>query len=166
MKKITIVLQNLLIISLLCICFILISRFIVNINKEKLDPSYMWNVNFNNVKVTDGSKNADLIVNQNELGLNIVFEEENEFYEFTIDIENLGALNAKITNIELKTESNIDVLKYYLKYDNDEEIKLDDIINSKSKKTIKMRIEYPKQEEKIYEKITLNLKLSISFEAV
>ena len=35
MKKITIVLQNLLIISLLCICFILISRFIVNI-KDRL----------------------------------------------------------------------------------------------------------------------------------
>ena len=166
MKKITIILQNLLILSLLAICFISISNFIIKLNKQEVDKTYMWNINYNNLEITDGSKDADLILNQNELGVNITLENELEFYEFKVDIENNGTFDASIKDIKIETEGNTDILKYYVTYEDDSEIKVSDIIKNNSYKTIKVKIEYPEQETKIYDKLTLKLNIFISFESI
>ncbi len=161
MNKLLLILQNVIILILITMFVLILSLFIIKIKNQKLDTSYMWNIKYSNLNVTDGSKEADLVLDDNELALELTLENELEFYELTIDIENSGTLDAKISEINLNIENDKNIIKSYLTYDDNTEIKIGDEIKSNGKKTIKLRIEYPKQEEKIYESLTLKLSLNI-----
>ncbi len=161
MNRLLLILQNVIILILITMFVLILSLFIIKIKNQKLDTSYMWNIKYSNLNVTDGSKEADLALDDNELALELTLENELEFYELTIDIENSGTLDAKISEINLNIENYKNIIKSSLTYDDNTEIKIGDEIKSNGKRTIKLRIEYPKQEEKIYEALTLKLSLNI-----
>lgn len=161
MNRLLLILQNVIILILITMFVLILSLFIIKIKNQKLDTSYMWNIKYSNLNVTDGSKEADLVLDDNELALELTLENELEFYELTIDIENSGTLDAKISEINLNIENDKNIIKSSLTYDDNTEIKIGDEIKSNGKRTIKLRIEYPKQEEKIYEALTLKLSLNI-----
>lgn len=161
MNRLLLILQNVIILILITMFVLILSLFIIKIKNQKLDTSYMWNIKYSNLNVTDGSKEADLVLDDNELALELTLENELEFYELTIDIENSGTLDAKISEINLNIENDKNIIKSSLTYDDNTEIKIGDEIKSNGKRTIKLRIEYPKQEEKIYDALTLKLSLNI-----
>ena len=58
------------------------------------------------------------------------------------------------------------ILTYTIKYLDNSEIKKGDILESNDKKTIIVRIDYPKQKNKVYDKLELNLSLELQYKAL
>lgn len=163
MKKQIHILEGLMILLFILIAGLLTIRFIYKINHEEVDTSYMWNINFTNMNIKEGSKKGSLSLNDNTIYLDVTLNNDTEFFEFTLDIENNGSLNAKIDELNIDKESNNEILTYKITYEDDTEIKEGDILKSKSKTTIKVRIEYPKQKDKIYESLNLKLSFKINY---
>lgn len=166
MKKQIHILEGLMILIVILIAGLLSIKFIYHINNEKMDTTYMWNINFNNLQVTNGSKKGEIELKDNTLNLNVTLEKETEFYEFTLDIENNGTLDAKLTELNLNVDNPKNVLTYKLTYQDGKEIKKEDILKSNTKETIIVRIDYPKQKNKIYESLSLSLSLNIQYTAI
>lgn len=166
MKKQIHILQGLIILIIILIAGLLSIRFIYKINHEKMDTTYMWNINFNNLKITKNSKKGKITLEDNTINLDLTLEKETEFYEFSIDIENSGTLDAKLQELNLQVNNPKNILTYKLTYQNGTEIKKGDILYSNTKESIIVRIDYPKQKEKIYEALKLNLTLSIKYSAI
>lgn len=164
-KKLHII-EGLIILTIIVIACLITIPFIYNIKHEKLDESYMFNINFNNLQVKEGSKEAKISLENNIVTLDVSLDKEEDFYEFYLDIENTGTLAAKLTALTSDIVNSKEILTYMLSYQNDKEIKLEDIIPSNETKTIKLRIEYPKQKNKVYEKLELKLSLLMKYEAV
>ena len=97
------------------------------------------------------------------MNLSVTLKNEGEFYEFTYKINNNGNLNAQISKIDKKIESKDGILIATITYADGTEIKEGDIINSKESKAVKIRIDYPKQEKKIYDELTLNMSFLVTF---
>ncbi len=166
MKKQLHILEGLMIIVVIIIFGLLSIKFIYHIRHEQLDTTYMWNINYSNLKVTEGSKDGQISLNDNEIALEVELNNENEFYEFTFDITNDGVLDAKIDELKLDIDNDKDILKYSLTYDNDLQISKDDILAAKDKRTVKVKIYYPLQSSKIYEALKLKLSLNINYTAI
>lgn len=166
MKKQIHILEGLMILIIILIAGLLSIKFIYHINHEKVDTAYMWNINFNNLQVTEGSKEGKINLSNNTLTLDVTLEKETEYYEFTLDIENKGTLNAQLKNINLAIDNPKNILTYQLNYLDGSTPKINDIINSNTIQTIIVRIEYPKQTNKIYEALNLSLSLSMEYTAV
>lgn len=164
-KKLHIVAELIILAIIIIVCLITIP-FINNIKHEKIDESYMFDINFNNLQVKEGSKEADISLENNIVTLDVALEKEGDFYEFYLDLENTGTLGAKLTSLTSDIDNPKEILTYKLSYLDDTEIKLNDIISSNETKTIKARIEYPKQPKKIYEKLDLKLSLLMEYQAV
>ena len=162
MKKQIHILEGLLILVVILLLGLVTIKFIYHIRHEKVDTTYMWNINFTNLNVTEGSKEGKINLENNSINLDVTLEKENEFYEFTIDIHNTGSLDAEITNYNLDADNQDNILKYYLTYDNGLSIDIGDKLSSDEIKTIKVRVEYPHQPSKVYK--ALNLKLSLNIE--
>ena len=99
MKKVISILESLLIIVLLFITIILSIKFIVKIKHEQIDSTYLWNITFSNPKIKEGSQDGEIKTNDNELNFSVTLKNEEEFYEYTIDIKNEGNLDAQISEI-------------------------------------------------------------------
>lgn len=166
MKKQMHILEGLIILTAILISGLLIIKFIYHINHEKMDTTYMWNIKLTNLNIKEGSKEGIISLENNLLTLNLVLEEENEFYEFTLDIVNDGTLSAVLENINFNVENEKGILIHSLTYLDQTEIKKGDILNSNETKTIRVRIDYPKQEEKIYESLKLNMTLKMQYKAL
>ena len=162
MKKQMHILEGFIILIIILICGLFTIKMIYEIKHEQVDTNYIWNIKFENIKVTEGSTKGNVSLKDNNLKMDVTLKKENEFYEFTFDVVNSGALNATLSEYNLKTHNPKDILKYKVTYLDGTEIKENDILNAKDKKTIKVRIEYPAQKTKIYDelKLTLNLKLT------
>ena len=93
----------------------------------------------------------------------IVSMNEEEFYEYTIDIKNEGNLDAQISEINQEIKSTKNILVAKINYDDGTEIKKGDVLKSGDKKTVKVSITYPKQKEKIYDELTLELSFSLKY---
>ncbi len=166
MKKQIHILEGLLILTFVLIAGLLTITFIYKINHEKVDTDYMWNIEFTNLNIKEGSSKGNLSLNDNTIYLDVTLENDNEFYEFTLDVNNNGSLSSKIDDITIDTETDNDILKYTITYADDIPIQKGDILNSNSSKTIKVRIYYPKQSKKIYQKLNLKLSLNIKYIAI
>lgn len=166
MKKILKIFEFLLLLALLSISIFLLVKFIIKINHEKIDTSYMWNIKYNNIGVTEGSKEGKIDQKDNSFSLDVTLANPKEYYEVTFDIENKGTLTAYISNIKKEISSTDDILKCNITYLDGTEIKRGDRIPSNDKNTIKIRIEYPETKEKIYKELKLNLQLKITYKAV
>lgn len=160
------IIEGLIILTIIVIVCLITIPFIYNIKHEKVDESYMFNINFNNLRVKEGSKEAKISLENNIVTLDVTLEKEEDFYEFYLDLENTGTLGAKLTDLTSDIVNPKEILTYRLSYLNDKEIKLDDIIPSNETATIKVRIEYPKQKNKVYEKLELKLSLLMEYQAV
>lgn len=160
------IIEGFIILIIIFIACLIIIPFIYNIKHEKVDESYMFDINFNNLQIKEGSKEADISLVDNVVNLDVILEKEEDFYEFHLDIANTGTLDAKLISITSDIDNPKGILTYKLTYLDDTEIKLNDIISSKETKTIKVRIEYPKQENKVYEKLELKLSLLLEYQAV
>ena len=162
MKKQMHILEGFIILIIILICGLFTIKMIYEIKHESVDTKYIWDIDFANVKVTEGSTKGNVTLKDNTLKMDVTLKKENEFYEFSFDVINNGSLDAELSEYNLKTHNPKDILKYTVTYLDGSEIKEKDVLNSKSKKTIKVRIEYPHQETKVYEelKLTLNLKLT------
>lgn len=162
MKKQIHILEGLFIIVFVFICSFLAIKFIYNVNHEKIDTSYMWNIEMSNIVISDGSVDGDISLEDNEVILDVVFKSDGSFYEFSFNISNNGSLDAYLINENLVAQVDNDCLNYAISYSNGTEIKEGDILESNETKNIVVRIEYPKQDDKVYKE--LNLKLNFSLE--
>lgn len=166
MKKQIHILEGLMIITIIVIAFLLLIKFIYTINHEQLDTSYMWNIDFNNLQIIEGSQKGELTLDNNKINLDVTLKKEEEFFSFTIDTSNNGSLDAQIKDINLKIDNPTNILTYSISYLNQEPINTDDILKSQETKTILVRISYPKQKDKIYDSLNLKLSLDISYTAI
>ena len=130
-------------------------KLIYHIEKEEVDTSYMWNISYLNLQFTEGSKEGKVFLQDNSLAMEVVFEKEEEFYEFQVDMCNNGSMDALITAIHTDIENEDKVLKTELFYLDHQELKQGDLIKSGETKSIRIRISYPKQEKKIYEALEI-----------
>ena len=162
MKKQIHILEGLLILIIILLLGLLTIKFIYHIRHEEVDTSYMWNINFTNLTVSEGSKKGTINLDNNSINLDVTLSKENEFYEFTIDINNTGSLDAEITKLLIDVDNPDNILEYTVTYLNGLSIDEGDTLLSNETKTLKIRIEYPHQKSKIYK--TLNLKLSLNIE--
>lgn len=163
MKKALCIIENIIIILLLIISCLLFVKFIYHINHETLDTTYLWNISYQNFQTTSGSQSINLENKDDSLNFSVTLKNEEEFSEFTIDLVNNGSLDAKIANIDKEIVSTNNVLVASITYLDGTAIKENDILKSQETKKIKVRIDYPKQKEKIYEALKLELKLKIKF---
>lgn len=163
MKKVISILESLLIIVLLFITILLSIKFIVKIKHEQIDSTYLWNITFSNPKIKEGSQDGEIKTNDNELNFSVTLKNEEEFYEYTIDIKNEGNLDAQISEINQEIKSTKNILVAKINYDDGTEIKKGDVLKSGDKKTVKVSITYPKQKEKIYDELTLELSFSLKY---
>lgn len=163
MKKGINALQNLLILTLLFVAILLLIKFVVKINNEKVNSSYLWNITFSNPQVKEGSQNGKITTDNETINFSVTLKNEGEFYEYTIDIHNKGSLDAEIAEITKKITSTKNILNANITYLDNSQINKGDVLKSGSKKTIKVSINYPKQKEKIYEELKLDLAFSIKY---
>lgn len=163
MKKQLHILKGLFILTTIFLASLLFIKFLYKINNEQIDTDYLWNIKFNNIIIEEGSQEGKIDFTDNNLSLEVELSKETEYYEFTIDIENSGTLNAKLDTINLAIDNPKNILKYQVTYLDGTTIKKGDIIESQSKKTIKIRIDYPKTKEKIYDALRLSLTLNMKY---
>lgn len=163
MKKILHILEGLFIITLIIIASLLSIKFLYKINNEKVDTEYLWNINFTNLQIKEGSKNGNIKLKDNQLTLDVKLDKEQQFYEFSIDIENKGEFKAKLDNLILDVDNPKNILTYKLAYKDGTTIKKGDIINPKTTQSIIIRVEYPKQKEKVYDALKLSLTLKMKY---
>ena len=163
MKKQIHILEGMIILTIIFIFSLLTINFIHTIRKQEFDSSYMWNIGFSNLQVTKGSQEGEISLKDNNVSLQVELAKENEFYEFTLDIANKGTLDAKISNINLDVKNDQNILNYSLTYLDDKHIEKEDLLKSGETKTIKVRIYYPVQKEKIYDALNLELNLNLEY---
>ncbi len=166
MKKQLHILEGIIILIVILLAGLGTIKFIYDIRHEKIDTTYMFNINFTNLTVTEGSKQGTINFENNNLNLDVTLENPGDFYEFTLDINNKGTLDTKISNIDLKADNEKEILKYHLTYANGTNIEVGDILKSGETKTIKVHIEYPETNTKIYEALSLKLNLLIDFTTI
>ncbi len=166
MKKQIHILEGILILVFILIAGLLTIKFIYDINHEEVKTDYMWNMTFTNLNISDGSVSGNLSLNDNVINLDVSLKDDTEFFEFTIDVTNNGSLKAKIEELNIDEDKDNEILKYNITYLDDTPIKVGDVLNSHTKRAIKVRIYYPKQKEKIYQRLNLKLKLNIKYVAI
>lgn len=166
MKKQIHILQGFIILLTIIISILLLIKFIYEIKHEFIDTTYMWNINLKNIKVKDGSQKGTISLKDNILNLDVTLNKEEEYYEFTFDTCNEGTLDAKIKDIQLIVDNPQNILKYSLSYEDQTPINKGDILYSKESNTILIKITYPKQTNKIYDKLNLKLSLYIEYTAL
>ncbi|MGN1372284.1 MAG: hypothetical protein ACI4XM_08430 [Candidatus Coprovivens sp.] len=164
MKKQLHILKGLFILTTIIIASLLLIKFIYQINNEKLDTKYLWDISFTNLKVKEGSTTkGKTSIDKNNLTIEAELSNELEYYEITIDIENKGTLKAQLDDIELSIDNEQNILKHQITYVDDTPIKKGDYIEPKSNKTIKIRVEYPHPQEKIYESLKIKINLNMKY---
>ena len=166
MKKYIKVIEIIIIVLLLSLSCFLLYKFVNKIHNEKIDTTYMWNIKYENMQVTEGSKEGKLEEKDNKINLNVTLSKPKEYYEVTFDIVNSGTLTAYINKITKEITSTDDILKCHITYLDNNEIKKGDKLFPNQKTTIKIRIEYPETENKIYQELQLNLNFKINYKAL
>ncbi len=166
MKKQIHIIQGIIILLIIFIALLISIKFIYKINNEQVDTSYMWNINLTNLKITEGSIEGTTKLENNTLTTEVTLKKEKEYYEFTFDIENTGTLDAIIDNINLFVDNKKNILTYKVSYLDGTSLNKGDVLKSNTNKTILVRIDYPKQTNKIYDELTLKITLSLIYKAI
>ena len=166
MKKVISILEIILILLIITIAFMLSLKFFYTIKKENLNKKYYLDIKISELIVEDDSKLDDISYNNETLNLNVTFKEENDFCKIKMKIKNNGSLTAKLNDITNEINANNQILKYEITYENQEQLKKGDIIESNEEKTIIIFIYYPKQDKKIYDELTLQLKLILNYDVI
>lgn len=163
MKKITHILKGHIILVTILLCSLLLISFIYKALHQQVDTTYIWNINLTNLKVKEGSKEGNISLKDNKVELDLTLEKENEYYEFSFDIENTGTKDALLDEYNLEVTNTKNILTYNISYLNNTPINKGDILSNNSTKTIKVRIDYPKQEKKVYDKLNIKISLNLKY---
>ena len=130
-----------------------------------------WSVYFDNVKVRDGSVDAntpEIDTNKTTINFTVALDKPGDYYEFTVDAKNDGTIDAIIGSVT-KTELDANIAKYLnytVTYDNELELKQNDILVAKDKTTYKVLVEYKKNitaSDLSEESINLNLSFTVNY---
>ena len=127
-----------------------------------------WDIHFENLKVSTGSVTAisPATIDTNKLAItySIKLDKPGDFYEFTVDIKNDGTLPGKISisNLSGITQSEENIIDYYVKYMNDLDVTTGDIINAGAKKSIKVKVFY-KDDISATDLPSTNLNLTLTY---
>ena len=115
---------------------------------SKLDK-VTWDVHFENIKVRKGStvaiKPAQLDSKKTSVNFEVFLERPGNYYEFFIDVVNEGKIDAKIgAEPVLSGVSGVyeDYINYTVRYNDGSEIRVGDVLNMDTRKTMAVRIEY------------------------
>lgn len=163
MKKFIHILKGHIILILIFIFSLLLISFVHKVLHEEVDTSYIWNIKLTNLKVKEGSKKGDISLKDNKVELDLTLKDEKDFYEFSFDIENNGTLDAVLDEYIINVDNKKNILTYNISYINDKQILKGDVLNNKSTQTIKVRIDYPKQEKKVYDKLNIKISLMLKY---
>ena len=146
----------------------LTSGLIIRGNAEVSGNS--WDVYFTNIQVTDGSVDAPspTIINKTSVNYSVNFEKPGDYYEFTIDVVNDGTIDAMIDTVSKTSldENTLKLFTYTVTYLDGEELKKDDILDSKSFTTYNVRIEYKRdisEQDLLSSDIFLNLSFGVNY---
>ena len=165
MKKLFKIVGIILIIALFSGSCFLLYKTVNKIKHEKVDTTYMWNIKYQNLKVTEGSKEGEVTEKDEGISLKVTLTKPKEYYEVTFDVINKGTLTAYIDEITKEIESTDDILKCQITYLDNTELNKGDTLLPNEAKTIKIRIDYPKTETKIYKELQLSLNLKLIYKA-
>ena len=110
-----------------------------------------WDVHFHNIQIINGSVNASVepVITNNTTIANfeLILDKPGDFYEFTVDVENSGTIDAMIDSV-VKTPDLTDTQKkyidYIIEYQNGEEILKNQLVKADEFVRIKVRVEYKK----------------------
>ena len=124
----------------------------LNIEGNTTAKGNTWNIYFDNIQVKTGSItpvqaatiNPD---NKTQLSFNVNLNIPGDFYEFNVDVKNEGTLDAMIDTFEILpvlTTEQAKIFNYTVKYSNGTKLKQKDLLASKTKETLTVRIEFNK----------------------
>ena len=108
-----------------------------------------WDIHLDNVKVKNGSvsANAPQISGSSTLSFDVDLNTPGDYYEFTVDVVNLGSIDAMIDSVvktpELTSEQ-AKYIKYEITYENGESISTNQTLKKGTSTPIKVRLEYRK----------------------
>lgn len=156
----------------LVLMFIALSIFGVSYvyAKDNTNTDKVWDVHFNNVKVTEGSVIGETHFNDNNtsISFNAPLNIPGDYYEFSFDVENNSNKDAKIDSVYITelSEEEQRYLDYTVTYSDGKTIYKDDTILKNKNKKIVVRLEYKKDIEASdlpTETKSLNLELNINY---
>ena len=108
-----------------------------------------WDVHFENLKVKEGSVTATTapsITDSNRISdFTFILDKRGDYYEFTVDIVNSGSLDAMIDSVEMTpslTTEQEKYLTYTITYENNAEIKKNQLVKVNDFVRIKVRVEF------------------------
>ena len=107
-----------------------------------------WDLHFENVKITNGSVEADdpTIDNTNlVVNFNFFLNLPGDFYEFTVEVHNDGSIDAmidSITKTPILTAAQQKYMNYIIEYQNGEQIASKQLVKSNEFVRFKVRVEY------------------------
>ena len=122
---------------------------ILEISGNAQISSAEWDIHLDNVRVKDGSVSANTpqISGTSTLSFDVDLNMPGDFYEFTVDVVNLGNIDAEIDSVvktpELTSEQ-AKYIKYEVTYENGDSISTEQVLESSSSTPIKVRLEYRK----------------------
>ena len=108
-----------------------------------------WDIHLENARVKSGSvsANAPSISGTSSVGFDVELNMPGEFYEFTVDVVNVGSIDAMIDSVvktpEL-TSAQAKYIKYEITYQNGESISAKQTLKKGTSTPIKVRVEYRK----------------------
>ena len=112
-----------------------------------------WNIEFQNLKVVTGSVNAvrpaTILDSKTDIVYSVRLNNPGEFYGFIVDVVNTGSMDAKLYDI-ISTKLNstqLRYLNYSVRYIDNSEIKINDTLDSKESKTIKVIVKFKDSSE-------------------
>ena len=132
-----------------------------------------WDIHFDNVQVKSGSVTATTPATINpqdntKVNYAIKLDKPGNYYEFTVDIVNAGTLPGEISLVTVSgiDSTYADIIKYSVYYINGFPVKVGDILNDGSTKTIKIRTYFNTDidnDDLPSEDFSLNLVLDINY---
>ena len=159
MKRVSFNIKNRKTLSLV-LCLVLVSVFTLTIAYAALNAILTisgnaeviasdWNIYLANPKVTNGSVSDELpvISNNSTLSFNVELNLPGDFYEFTVDVINDGTIDAMIDSVSVLPRLSVEQSRYLIRevtYANGENISSKQLLEKKTKTSIKVRIEYKK----------------------
>ncbi len=129
---------------------VIVSTFFSVTGSSKLDK-VTWDVHFENVKVKKGSTSAikpvKLDSKKTSINYEVFLERPGNYYEFSIDVVNDGKIDAKVGAepvLSGVTGEYKDFIDYTVNYSDGSSIRVNDVLDIGTRKTIVVRIEYSK----------------------
>ena len=108
---------------------------------------YGWDVHWGNIQKTSGSVSGEptLGSDNTEVSFSITLQKPGDFFEFTVDAINEGAIDAKVESVVKKIDNSTSIpayLIYTVTDSNNQAIEVDQPLPAGTRKTYKVRIEY------------------------